>query len=320
MLRIITGTDQPDGLVTMDTLQSALDQPDTVLWLEVTAAEISDWEVLQATFGFHPLALEDAKKQNQRPKVDQYPDHLFMSIPTVNAICPPGELETNELDIFLGQNYIVTISETPLATLQQLAKSIASSSQTRASAASLLHTILDTIVDDYFPAMDTLDNAIDVLETRAFSSGDPVPISETVKIKRDLIVLRRALAPMRDVINHILRTSDTLLIPASLMPYFHDVYDHTLRLVETIDLHRDLLTGVVDIILAQTSNQLNVVMKTMTAISTILMGCALIAGIYGMNFKHMPELDWPFGYAFCIGLMLTLTTALIWYFKRLRWL
>jgi len=175
-------------------------------------------------------------------------------------------------------------------------------------------------VDDFFPAMDTLDTAIDVLEARAFTPGDPVPISETVKIKRDLIVLRRALAPMRDVINHILRTSDTLLIPASLMPYFHDVYDHTLRLVETIDLHRDLLTGVVDIILAQTSNQLNQVMKTMTAISTILMGCALIAGIYGMNFKHMPELEWPLGYAFCIGLMMTATTGLVWYFKRLRWL
>ena len=320
MLHAITGLPKSDTPITESSLRDALSRSENLLWLDVTAAEQPDWEILQATFGFHPLAIEDAKKQNQRPKVDQYPDHLFMSIPTVDVTFALGELDTAELDIFLGRNYIVTISETPLVTIQQLALSYANSSQAPTSAAALLHTILDTIVDDYFPAMDTLDTAIDVLETRAFSPGDSVHISETVMIKRDLIVLRRALAPMRDVINHILRTSDTLLIPASLMPYFHDVYDHTLRLVETIDLHRDLLTGVVDIILAQTSNQLNQVMKTMTAISTILMGCALIAGIYGMNFKHMPELEWPLGYAFCIGLMLTATTGLVWYFKRLRWL
>lgn len=320
MLHVITGCDKPTIPVSLESLRAALTRLDSVLWLDVTAAEQQDWDILEATFGFHPLALEDAKKQNQRPKVDQYPDHLFMSIPTVSDIRAPGELEAIELDIFLGCNYIVTISDRPLPVLQEIAKQCTSAHQPPPSAATLLYTILDTIVDDYFPAMDTLDTAIDVLEARAFSPGDPVPISETVKIKRDLIVLRRALAPMRDVINHILRTSDTQLIPASLMPYFHDVYDHTLRLVETIDLHRDLLTGVVDIILAQTSNQLNQVMKTMTAISTILMGCALIAGIYGMNFKHMPELDWKFGYAFCIGLMLTATTGLVWYFKRLRWL
>ena len=320
MLHVITGCDKPTIQVSLESLRAALTRLDSVLWLDVTAAEQQDWDILEATFGFHPLALEDAKKQNQRPKVDQYPDHLFMSIPTVSDIRAPGELEAIELDIFLGCNYIVTISDRPLPVIAEIAQRLTSARQPPPSAATLLYTILDTIVDDYFPAMDTLDTAIDVLEARAFSPGDPVPISETVKIKRDLIVLRRALAPMRDVINHILRTSDTLLIPASLMPYFHDVYDHTLRLVETIDLHRDLLTGVVDIILAQTSNQLNQVMKTMTAISTILMGCALIAGIYGMNFKHMPELEWPLGYAFCIGLMLTATTGLVWYFKRLRWL
>jgi magnesium transporter len=320
MVRLITGCGHPDGPLTADFLQSMVTKPDVILWLDVTAAETSDWETLSRAFGFHPLALEDAKKQNQRPKVDQYPDHLFMSIPTVDAGCEPGALETIELDIFLGANYIVTISDKPLPVIQELAEQCKRTGQTSPSSAGILYTLLDTIVDDYFPAMDTLDTAIDILETRAFSSGDPVPISETVKIKRDLIVLRRALAPMRDVINHILRISDTHLIPHALMPYFHDVYDHTLRLVETIDLHRDLLTGVVDIILAQTSNQLNQVMKTMTAISTILMGCALIAGIYGMNFKHMPELDWKLGYVFCLGLMLSSTAGLVWYFKRLRWL
>ena len=320
MLRVIAGGDLINKPVSVEGLQKALAKTDAMLWLDITAAKQSDWDILQATFGFHPLALEDAKKQNQRPKVDQYSDHLFMSIPIMDDIGESGELEMAELDIFLGANYIVTISDKQLPIIEQIIHPGSASTAHPVVPAAVLYTLLDTIVDAYFPAMDTLDTAIDVLETRAFSTSDPVPISETVRVKRDLIVLRRALAPMRDVVNHILRTSDTLLIPASLMPYFHDVYDHTLRLVETIDLHRDLLTGVVDIILAQTSNQLNQVMKTMTAISTILMGCALIAGIYGMNFKHMPELEWPLGYAFCIGLMMTATTGLVWYFKRLRWL
>ncbi len=320
MLRIITDCSQPDHSVTAELLQSILHRSENVLWVDVTAADNNEWEILQAAFGFHPLAIEDAKKQKQRPKVDFYTEHIFMSVPTVDATFSAGEFDTTELEIFLGQNYIVTISESSNQTIRQVTQAYKNSHQAPTSAAAILYSILDTIVDDFFPVMDSLDNAIDVLETRAFSSSDPVPISDTVKIKRDLIVLRRALAPMRDVINHILRTSDTLLIPASLMPYFHDVYDHTLRLVETIDLHRDLLTGVVDIILAQTSNQLNQVMKTMTAISTILMCCALIAGIYGMNFKHMPELDWPLGYAFCLSLMMATTIGLVWYFKRLRWL
>lgn len=160
----------------------------------------------------------------------------------------------------------------------------------------LLYLLLDALVDDYFPAMDALDVAIDEVEMAIYESEDAPDFKPAVAIKKRLLLLRQAVSPLRDILNELLRIDNPNLISPETRIFYQDVYDHTLRLVEQVDLHRDIMGGVMDILMSQTSNRLNQVMKTLTGISTILMSAALISGIYGMNFKNMPELNWRNGY------------------------
>jgi len=182
-----------------------------------------------------------------------------------------------------------------------------------------LYVLLDTVVDRYFPMMDALNEAIDEVEDSAFSPNLKSDISPALALTRRLLMVRRALAPMRDLANSLLR-SDIDLIPSSTRVCFQDVYDHTLRLLEQVDLHRDILTGAMEAHLSQTSNRLNQVMKTLTSISAILMTLALFAGIYGMNFRHMPALEWQYGYFACLGEMGLIGAASELYFRKIRWL
>jgi magnesium transporter len=189
----------------------------------------------------------------------------------------------------------------------------------------LLHTLLDTIVDAMFPVMDRIDEQIDDIETQVYSAAagtagqqKPLDLVPALRFKKQLLLLRQTVAPLRDILNELLRMEEPL-IQREMHAYFQDVYDHTLRLLEQIDLHRDIVGGVMDAIVAQTNNRLNQVMKTLTVISTMLMSASLIAGIYGMNFRNMPELQWQYGYFGALGLMVTVVALLAVYFKRIGW-
>jgi magnesium transporter len=171
--------------------------------------------------------------------------------------------------------------------------------------------------------MDTLDEAIDNVEMEIYEQDEkslaPVDMKPALRMKKQLLLLRQTIVPMRDVLNILLRGEDERLTPPALRPYFQDVYDHVLRLVEQVDLHRDILSGAMDAMTAQTNNRLNQTMKRMTAASVILMTDALIAGIYGMNFKVMPELQNPNGYYYALWGMGILTVGMILFFRRVRW-
>jgi magnesium transporter len=183
----------------------------------------------------------------------------------------------------------------------------------------LLYVLLDTVVDGYFPVMDALDQAIDEMEDAAFDPTTVADLGPALQLKRRLLLLRQTLAPMRDLANSLLR-ADLDLIPDSTRVYFQDVYDHTLRLLEQVDLHRDVLTGALEAQLAQTSNHLNQIMKNLTSVAAILMTLSLVAGIYGMNFHHMPELEWQYGYFGVLGAMAAIAVGLVAYFRKIKWL
>jgi len=297
---------------------------DVVAWVDLESPTDDDWRWLESRFSFHPLALEDARRQGQRAKVDAYDDHLFVSFkaasPTTEATSDIEEA-ARELDVFVGADFLVSVHAGPLSALDALR----SHRPTRRNTAHgrpgyLLYRLLDTVVDELGPWMDALDDAIDRLEESAHGDGATPDLRSTVRLKRQLLHLRQMVSPLRDVVNQLLRIDNPELVDPSLTPFLQDVYDHTLRLVEQVDLHRDILGNVVDFMMAQTSNHLNAVMKTMTSISTILMIDALVAGIYGMNFRHMPELGWAGGYYACLGLMALLSGGLAWNFKRIGWL
>jgi magnesium transporter len=321
-----------------------IDTPPTLhpstLWIDVTDPTEDDWRLLTEKFDFHPLAVEDAQHARQRAKVDVYDGYLFLSLRAWAGMphkVSSDVLEiTHEIDVFLGPNYLVTIHPETVTVVEETRKRWERNpGHIGIKPAYLLYLLFDAVVDDYFPVMDDLDAAIDDLESELYSepktdsrTGALVPpdMKPALALKKRLILLRQAVAPHRDILNYLLRTDDQSLMPRKLHVFYQDVYDHTLRLTEQIDLHRDIMGGVMDSMMtqasnrmAETSNRMNQVMKTMTAISTILMSAALISGIYGMNFDHMPELHWKYGYAWSLGLMATVATALVIYFKRIRW-
>ncbi len=316
------------------------DKNGTTLWVDVAAPTPDDWQTLAAQFDFHPLAIEDAQAEQQRPKVDVYDDYLFLSVRAwaglPEAVTNDVADVTHEIDIFLGTNYVVTIHNGSVTALDETHKRwMRNPAFVSTKPAYLLYTILDTVVDEYFPVMDALDSAIDAIETEIYADNGvdprtglsaPPNFKPVLTLKKRLLLLRQTVAPHRDVLNNLLRIDNTALMPRKLNVFYQDVYDHTLRLTEQIDLHRDILGGVMDslmgqasIRIAETSNRLNQIMKTIAAISTILMSAALVTGLYGMNFDFMPELHWKYGYLFAIGSMLLISGGLAVYFRRIAW-
>jgi magnesium transporter len=246
---------------------------------------------------------------------------------------------TQEIDVFFAPQYLITIHEgacDPLRELRRRWKILKASEGRDGSVlthklprtpALLLHTLLDTIVDAIFPIMDQIDEQIDDIETQVYSAATgnatkdqkPIDLVPALRFKKQLLLLRQTVAPLRDILNELLRTGEPL-IQSEMGAYYQDVYDHTLRLLEQIDLHRDIVSGVMDAIMAQTNNRLNQVMKTLTVLSTMLMSASLIAGIYGMNFRYMPELQWRYGYFGALSIMAGVVVGLGVYFKRIGWI
>lgn len=306
----------------------------SVIWVDVMAPTEEDWKALSEAFGFHPLAIEDAQGRSERAKLDMYGDedsenqYAFLSIRAwLGGRSVTDDLldATQEIDVFLGLHYIVTVHDGTCDALSQVRERWhRKSSQiplAQESPGFLLYLILDAVVDDCFPAMDALDGDIDQVETVIYDddvTNDAVNLKSALRLKKRLLLLRQTISPLRDLLNQMLRT-DSVLLPSALNIYLQDVYDHTLRLVEQVDLHRDILTGAMDALMAQTGNRLNQVMKKMTGISTILMTAALIAGIYGMNFQNMPELHTQNGYYVALAGMAVVALVLWIIFKAIRW-
>jgi magnesium transporter len=292
------------------------------VWVDVQSPTEQDWELLSSQFGFHPLAMEDARQQDQRAKVDQYDGYLFLSLRAWTGFRSDSDHipdVTDEMDVFLGASYLVTIHQRDCPPLSETRRRWQQHPDLIPDqAAFLLYELFDSIVDDFFPAIDELDGEIDSLETAIYTSAANIDVAPALRLKKKLLLLRQTISPMRDVLNQLLRT-DQALVPAETRLYFQDVYDHSLRQVEQVDLHRDILSSVLDAMVAQTSNRLNQVMKTMTGVATILMSAALITGIYGMNFQNMPELKMRYGYPSVLATIVVIATVLTWFFRRIKW-
>lgn len=292
------------------------------VWIDIRDPEQGDLDALDRAFAFHTLALEDARNQNQRPKVDIYGDHLFVAV----RYWEPGDRAdglhetTREIDIFLRADCIVTLAHDGCAPITELAERIrARRTVARLTPSILLYELLDAVMDGYFPVLDDLNEQIDAVEDAVFDGSVPFDPKPAMLLKRELLVLRQAVSPLRDVLNEILRGRNDL-VPEPVHVFLQDVYDHALRLTEQIDLHRDILTGALDAAVAQAGNRMNEVMKVLTVASTVLMTASLIAGIYGMNFQHMPELASPYGYPAALAAMAVIAAALLALFRRLRFL
>jgi magnesium transporter len=295
--------------------------PDQLLWLDLERPSEEELGQLAERFHLHPLAVEDAERGHQRPKIEEYAGFVFLVFYAV-ALGPGGrELRTTEVRLFASDAYLITIHDDPLAALDAVEhRWTRNAQQVEWGIGILLYSLLDTLVDAYFPVADGLVEQAEALDERIFA-GDRRNVHFTydlLTLKRRLLDFRRLVTPERDVLN-VLTNRESPVFNERTLVYFRDVYDHLARLADTLDLYRDQLAGTMDANLSLASNDLNRVMRTLTACSIILMSGALITGIYGMNFDFIPELHWRFGYLWALSLIALVSLGLWRYFKRLKW-
>jgi magnesium transporter len=290
-----------------------------ILWVDIADPTSQDFEHLAREFGFHPLAIEDCRNQHQRPKIDEYPGYYFMVI--YEAELQPGcRLELRELGVFLGENYLVTVHSQPIraiARARQLWHQWTDLAERKTGLPAYL--LLDALVDDYMPLLDEYSDRLEDIEEQIFEEFHTESLQELFRIKKQLLFMRRAIVPLRDVFNTLLRREQPIFSRETLV-YFQDVYDHLLRVADSIDTLRELVSSTMEAYLSISGNRMNIIMKRLTAISAILMSVTLVAGIYGMNFNYMPELTWRYGYIGAWVSMLVIFLALYIYFRKIKWL
>jgi magnesium transporter len=288
-----------------------------LLWVDAVDPGDEELHQLQKQFGLHPLAMEDVQKHQQRPKIERYPTHVFLVART---------FEHAEVDVFWGDGWVLTVRERPPDgepwDVTEAKGRFERVQPDKATPGFLLYVLLDEIVDGYFIATDRAEEVLETIEDRIFGEQlreERDVQQELFEIRRKLVQFRRSVVPMRDVVAELLRGQVPHIDDVARVQ-LQDVYDHVLRAVDLVDSMRELMANAVDAHLAIISNRMNQVMKTMTSWGAILLGSTLIAGIYGMNFDHMPELHWRYGYAFALGLMALLTLVGWRYFRSRDWL
>lgn len=289
------------------------------VWVDLHSPCRDEVVALGHRFGFHELAIEDALKRRQRPKTDFYADHVFVVLYALEAD-DSANIRAHEIGMFASRAIVVTIHTEDIPELEHAARRWAEHCATELddSTATLVYTLVDSVVDGYFPCMDRIAEEVDALETSMFDGDDAENLQRIFRMKRELLDIRRVVAPSRDVLNAFTRWELPALGEESVF-YFQDVYDHVIRVTDQIDAQREVLASAVEIHLSLVSNRMNQTVRTLTAASIVLMSLALIAGIYGMNFEHMPELGWNFGYPLALGLMAVIGGALALLFRKLQW-
>lgn len=322
-----------DGLPTSlppsgDAGASPLQATDRLLWIDACQSTAVELEAVERLFGVPPHVMEDIRSREGRPKLHDYGDFLYLIFHAVQLTpCHPSpqdestgwKVDLAEIDILVRPGCLLTLREEAVSPLDELFQRAQHNGLLmHGGQANLLYELLDGILDDYFPVLDQLDDQLDAIEEKLFDGSHAHMGHDLLSLKRSLIEIRRIASPARDVANLLLRFDGNS--GGKHFASFQDLYDHTQRILDTVDTYRDMQTGALDAHLAVQSNRMNEVMKTLTAMSIILLLPNLVAANYGMNFQHMPELQQRFGYFIILGLNASMMIALAVYFKCKDWL
>lgn len=292
------------------------------LWVDVDATDPAQHALLEKVFHYHHLAIEDTLNPRTRVKLEEYPDHLFLVIRGIafdGSTTDPYDLETANLYCFLRGNALVTVHGAPSPAVTEMRQRMERSPDLlQRGVEMVLHGLVDHTVDAYLPIVDRVDDLVDELEERIFDQFDDSAIHEIFRVKRLVVQIRRHLGPLREVLN-ILTNRPQAGIDAASQMYFRDVYDHTIRIVESVESTRDLLTSVLDTYLSQASNRLNKSMKSLSAVATISLPLVVIGGMFGMNFAHIPLSQHPLGFFWAVGMMVLLALVMLWFLRKQGW-
>ena len=298
------------------------EQP-TVTWINVDRIDhIGTIEKIGECYGLHPLVLEDILNTDQRPKIEDYDQYYYIVLKMLYYRERTGQIEVEQISLILGRNFVISFQEGKEGDVFGPVRERIRNNKGRIrkmGADYLTYALIDAIVDSYFIILEKLGERIEFLEEALVTQPTTKTLREIHSLKREMIFLRKAVWPLREVISSLER-GESSLIQESTRVYLRDVYDHTIQVIDSIETFRDMVSGMLDIYLSSVSNRLNAVMKVLTIITTLFMPLTFIAGIYGMNFKYMPELEWPWGYPLVLLVMLGIGISMLIYFRRKKWL
>lgn len=318
---------RPDGQLEQELsparIREIVEQGEGELWVDIDSSDVHQHSLLEKVFGFHPLAIEDTLSPGSRVKLEEYDRYLFVVVSGIRfdrATPDPFDLETFNLYFFLGKNFLVTVHAIDSPSCNSTRDRLMRNPDLLGRGAEMtMHSIIDQAVDAYFPVVESLNDLVDHLEEQLFESFDEKLIHEIFKAKRSAFAFRRHIGPLREVLN-ILTNRPSVYIRSETQLYYRDVYDHTIRIMESVDTTRDLLAGVLETYLSQTSNRMNKVMKQLSIVATLALPLIVVGGIYGMNFSQMPLTHHPLGFYWALGSMVAISAVMVWWLRKNRWL
>jgi magnesium transporter len=317
---IYEGGRRRNGGVDLHDAYSACRRDGSFAWIGMYEPTEEEFDSLRREFDLHPLAVEDAVHAHQRPKLEVFEGMVFIVLKTARYVDPEEVVEFGEILIFLGADYILTVRHGKASALKPVREALESDPELlKHGPGAVLHAIVDRVVDDYTPALDGLGVDIEQVENEVFSRGRTNPAERIYRLKREVLEFNRAAAPLVEPIDRLAKGHYEQVHP-EVRAYFRDVNDHLIRVHEQLESYRDLLTSILGANLAQVTVQQNADVRRISAIVAIVAVPTLIAGIYGMNFEHMPELGWTFGYPLVLGVMVTICAFLYRFFRRAGWL
>jgi magnesium transporter len=294
----------------------------SVTWLNIDGVHQPEIiEQVGKSFGLHPLVAEDIASTGQRPKMEDFDDYILVVLTMLRFDEKENETKTEQISILLGRDFVVSFQEREGDVFDPIRERLRSNKGRirKMGADYLAYALIDAVVDNYFMILEKLGETIEEIEDKLVTN----PTSETLQtlhdLKREMVFLRKSVWPLREVISRLER-SESPLINKSTFVYLRDVYDHTIQVIDAVETFRDMLSGMLDIYLSSVSNRMNEVMKVLTVIATIFIPLTFVAGIYGMNFRYMPELEQAWSYPAVLILMLVVALLMVVYFKRKKWI
>jgi magnesium transporter len=315
----------PDGRLldqlSIEQIRDFLATGDGLLWVDMEDMTNEDVELLSNVFSFHPLAVADCISKNiHPPKIDEFEDHLFVIVHGINYHIESEVVETTELAFFLGKNYVVTTHDVPMRSISSYVSGQVRKSgrPMRRRADFLAHDIIDAMVDNFMPTIDEMDERSVAVEAEALHEPKRETLASIMQLKRSILALMRVILPQREIVNGLSR-GEYALVSERAQIYYRNIYDHLVRIEMLIGGLRDMTESALSTYLSSVSNRMNEVMKVLTLIATIFIPLTFIAGIYGMNFANMPELEWRYGYFGILIVMAVIGISLVIYFRKKKW-
>jgi len=293
----------------------------TVTWINVHGLhEPEIIHKLGTYFGLHPLVMEDIGTTDQRPKMEDYGDYIFVVLKTLYHDETEGEMKAHQVAIIIGSNFVMSFQEAEGHVFDQVLSRIKNgAARIRTMGADYLaYSLMDVVVDNYFALVERLGQRLDVLEDRSVMEPDPETAQAIHSFRRDLVFLRRSVLPVREAVARLER-SESKLVQKPTTVYFSDVYDHTVQVIDNIETLRDMVSPLLEVYVSSVSNKMNEVIKVLTVIGTIFLPLTFLTGVYGMNFRHFPELDWELAYPLFWLVNLGVVVGMLAYFRRKRW-